>query len=110
MTYEGNYNARPRHLTGRRATWPWCTTTGATIESLLVDVERAYTQVLSDGTQDESPSFAPNGEVIIFASRARVAGKAYCRLVSDRRPGAAAHRGDTEGDVREPAWSPFQNN
>ena len=73
----------------------------------VVDIERAYTRVLTDGSLDESPSFAPNGEVLIFASRS--GGRGYLTVVSvdgrfEQRIAA------TEGDVREPAWSPFPLN
>ena len=61
-------------------------------------------QLLSDTSDDESPSFAPNGRLIIYASRAQgrdvlmtttLDGKIRARLVS------------TSADVREPVWGPF---
>ena len=106
LTYEGNYNARPRISPDGRNLAVVHNDRG-NYRIALVDVERAYTQVLSDGTQDESPSFAPNGEVIIFASRQ--GRKGVLSLVST--DGRVQQRiADTDGDVREPAWSPFQNN
>ena len=59
---------------------------------------------LTDTTDDESPSFAPNGKLIIYATRAQgrdvlmtttLDGKIKARLVS------------TTADVREPVWSPY---
>ncbi len=106
LTYEGNYNARPRISPDGRSLAVVHNDRG-NYRIALVDVERAYTQVLSDGAQDESPSFAPNGEVIIFASRQ--GRKGVLSLVST--DGRVQQRiADTDGDVREPAWSPFQNN
>ncbi len=69
-----------------------------------VDVARGFTLVLSDGRLDESPSFAPNGETLIYATRE--AGKGVLATVS--ADGRIKQRiSALEGDVREPAWSPL---
>ena len=61
-------------------------------------------QTVSDTVDDESPSFAPNGKLIIYATRAggrdvlmttTLDGRIKARLVS------------TSADVREPTWGPF---
>jgi TolB protein len=72
-----------------------------------VDVERSYTQVLTEGSLDESPAFAPNGEMLIYASRQ--GGRGVLSTVSvdgrfEQRLAAA------KGEIREPAWSPFPLN
>ena len=68
------------------------------------DLSGGAPQVLSDTTDDESPSFAPNGRLIIYASRSQgrdvlmtttLDGKIRARLVS------------SNVDVREPVWGPF---
>jgi TolB protein len=106
LTYEGKYNARPRiSPDGKRLAVVH--NDRGNYRIAVVDVERAYTQVLSDGQQDESPSFAPNGEVIIYASR--LGRKGVLSLVSV--DGRVQQRiAASEGDVREPAWSPFLAN
>src|SRR6185436_19837677 len=73
----------------------------------LVDLARGFSQVLSDGRQDESPSFAPNGETLIYATRD--GGRGVLATVS--ADGKVRQRiPAVEGDVREPAWSPFRTN
>jgi TolB protein len=73
----------------------------------VVDVERGFTQVLSDGRLDESPSFAPNGETLIYATREGRRGV----LATVSADGRVRQRiSSVDGDVREPAWSPFQAN
>ena len=66
--------------------------------------ETEQLRVLSGGRLDESPSFAPNGSMILYATR------------EDGRGVLAAVSADgnvrqrlvlAEGDVREPAWSPL---
>ena len=60
---------------------------------------------VSHGRLDENPSFAPNGSMILYA--AREGGRGY--LVASSVDGETTQRlSITEGDVREPAWSPFR--
>ncbi len=70
----------------------------------VVDVAEAYTRVITEGALDESPSFAPNGEMLIYASQ--VGGRGVLSTVSvdgrfEQRLAAS------QGDIREPSWSPF---
>ena len=106
ITYEGKYNARPR-LSPDGKTLAVVHNDRGNYRIAVVDVERSYTQVLSDGAQDESPAYAPNGEVIIYASKA--GRKGVLSMVS--ADGRIQQRiASTEGDVREPSWSPFPLN
>ncbi len=61
--------------------------------------------MLSPGTLDESPSFAPNGSMVIYASRDGRRGVLYA-VSADARVRQRLVLAD--GDVREPAWSPFR--
>jgi TolB protein len=59
--------------------------------------------VLSRGNQDESPSFAPNGDTLIYASRDRRQGV----LATVSADGLITQRLKSDrGEVREPAWGP----
>lgn len=62
-------------------------------------------QTLSPGNLDESPSFAPNGSMIIYAAREGARGVLYA-VSADGRVRQRLVLAD--GDVREPAWSPFR--
>jgi TolB protein len=70
----------------------------------VVDIERAYTQVLTTGALDESPDFAPNGESLIYASRVGRQGVLASVTVDGRFEQRIAA---VEGEVREPAWGPL---
>ncbi|MEN8803015.1 MAG: Tol-Pal system protein TolB, partial [Thiogranum sp.] len=61
-------------------------------------------RVLSEGRLDESPSFAPNGSMIIYATETGHRG-VLAAVSSDGR----FHQQFSlrEGNVREPVWSPF---
>jgi TolB protein len=104
VTFEGGYNARPR-VSPDGKQLAVVTNDRGSYRIALVDLARGFSQVLTDGRQDESPSFAPNGETLIYATRE--GGRGVLATVSadgkvrQRIPAA-------EGDVREPAWSPFR--
>lgn len=68
------------------------------------DRETERLRVLSDGRLDESPSFAPNGSMVLYAARQN--GRDVLAAVS--ADGRIRQRLVlSEGDVREPAWSPM---
>ncbi len=60
---------------------------------------------LSPGSLDESPSFAPNGAMIIYAAREGSRGVLYA-VSADGRVRQRLVLAD--GDVREPAWGPYR--
>ena len=60
-------------------------------------------KLLSDGPLDESPSFAPGGAVVIYATQ----GPRGAELATVSVDGRVRQRLRQEGDVREPAWSPL---
>ncbi len=61
-------------------------------------------QILTEGRLDESPSFAPNGSMIIYATTGR-RGELAAVSVDGRIKQSLSY----QEDVREPAWSPFNN-
>ena len=106
VSFEGTYNARPR-LTPDGKQMAVVHNDRGNYRIALVGVDRGYTQVLSKGHLDESPSFAPNGETLIYATRDGRRGVLATVTVDGR-----IHQriSSLEGDVREPAWSPFRIN
>lgn len=70
----------------------------------VLDLESRELLVLSEGRQDESPSFAPNSDSLIYATRQ---GR-YGVLETVSADGLVRQRlASGQGDVREPVWSPF---
>lgn len=65
--------------------------------------ETGVLRVLSEGPLDESPSFAPNGSMILYATEYQGSG-ALAAVSADGR--VHQRLSVSEGDVREPAWSP----
>jgi TolB protein len=104
LTFQGNYNARPR-LSPDESELAFVTQEDGAYRIALMDLKgRGEMQVLTKGRFDVSPSFAPNGAMIIYASRDR--GRGILALVS--ADGRVQERlVASEGEVQEPAWSPF---
>jgi len=75
----------------------------------VMDVETGHLNVLTDGRLDESPSFAPNGSMIIYATTAKRHGQDRGFLAAVAVDGSVEQTLATEDEVWEPAWSPFNN-
>jgi TolB protein len=103
VTFEGSYNARPR-LAPDGKTLAVVTLDRGAYRIASVDLERRASRVLTAGRQDESPSFAPNGATLIYATRDGRHGVLATVSVDGRVQQRLA---GGEGDIREPAWSPY---
>jgi TolB protein len=104
VTFEGGYNARPRVAPDGRSLAVVTLDRGA-YRIAVVDLERRGARVLTSGRLDESPSFAPNGAMIIYGSRDGDRGVLATVSVDGRVQQRLA--GGT-GEIREPVWSPFR--
>jgi TolB protein len=103
VTFEGEYNARASYSAdGKMLTL----VSGAQgrYHAALLHLQSSVLQVLTDTPLDESPSFAPNGRMILYATDRGGRG-VLASVSSDGRVRQLLKL--QEGDVREPAWSPF---
>jgi TolB protein len=103
VTFEGSYNVSPRHSPDGKS-FTFIQRSGTRFNVATQDFATRQVQVLTDGLLDESPTFAPNGRMVLYATEVRGRGilsavssdgRVKQRLVSDA------------GDVREPAWGPL---
>jgi TolB protein len=104
LTFQGNYNARPR-VSPDESQLAFVTQEEGAYRIAVMDLKgHGDVQVLTKGQFDVSPSYAPNGAMIIYASRDR--GRGVLALVT---PDARVQERleSSEGGVQEPAWSPF---
>jgi TolB protein len=104
VTFEGSYNVSPRPSPDGR-TLAYITRNSGRFQVALQDLANRQVQIITDSDRDESPSFAPNGRMILLATV--VGGRGLLSAVSadgrfKQRLSAAAG-----ADVREPAWGPF---
>ena len=103
ITFEGTYNARAR-ISPEGDRLAVVHVDRGNYRIALVDPDTGLTQVLSNGSLDESPSFAPNGALIIYATQEGGRGV----LASVSTDGRIRQQiASVAGQVREPVWSPF---
>jgi TolB protein len=103
VTFEGSYNARPRlSADGKRLAVVH--NDRGNYRIAVMDIDGKNLSVLSRGRQDESPSFAPNSDTLIYATREGRNGV----LETVSADGQIRQKmASGQGDVREPVWSPF---
>ena len=103
VTFEGGYNVSPR-LSPDGRTLAYIARNAGKFQVALLDLENRQVQIVTDSDRDESPSFAPNGRMILHATV--IGGRGVLSAVS--ADGRVKQRlSATAGDVREPAWGPF---
>ena len=104
ITFEGRYNAAAsispdgKYITmvhGERGQF----------KIAQLELETGNLTVLTDGALDESPSFSPNGKMVLYASTRGNNGVLFAVSVDGR----AKHKlSDQTGDIREPVWGPYK--
>ena len=106
VSFDGSYNASPS-LSSDDKKLATAQGAGNTYRIALMDRSTggARWSMLSPGSLDESPSFAPNGAMLLYAAREGRRGVLYA-VSADGRVRQRLTLGD--GDVREPAWSPYR--
>ena len=105
LTFRGSYNALPRLLPdGQHMVYVHRTNGLFHIAKQSLDGENF--DILTQTTLDESPSIAPNGTMLIYATQDQ--GRGILSVVS--MDGRVKYRlPSISGDVREPAWSPYRD-
>jgi TolB protein len=103
ITFEGNYNARPR-ISADGKKLAMVTQSGGGYHIAVMDLATSNLHVLTHGRLDESPSFAPNGATILYSEREANRG-VLATIAVDGVTGMRLKA--DQGEVQEPAWGPF---
>ncbi|MBK7952986.1 MAG: Tol-Pal system protein TolB [Candidatus Accumulibacter sp.] len=103
VSFEGSYNVTPR-ISPDGKSMAFISRRDGSFRLSVMDLASRQVQVLTDSHKDESPSFSPNGRMILIATE--MGGRGVLSAVSiDGR--IKQRLSITAGDVREPAWGPF---
>lgn len=104
VTFTGNYNISPSLSPDGR--WlAYISRTGGGFKLQVMDLSNGAVQSVTDTTADESPSFAPNSRLIVYATQQQ-GREALMTTTLDGK--IKARLAGQSGDIREPGWGPFQ--
>ncbi len=103
LTFDGNYNARASYSPTSNQLTLVTRRDGRYNIGVLALADNSF-QALTDTQLDESPTFSPNGRMVLYATQVKGRGV----LASVTADGSVRQLFTfAEGDVREPAWSPY---
>jgi len=103
LTFEGSYNVSPQYRHDGKS-FTYIHRNNSQFNVAIQNLETRQVQLLTDSSFDESPSFAPNGKIILYATEIKGRG-ILAAVSSDGR--TRQELSTQEGDIREPAWGPL---
>jgi len=104
LTFDGKYSSRATFAPDGKSL-AFIYGNKGTYRTAVLDLDNNALRVLTKTTLDESPSFAPNGSMILYAT-SNAGGGTLAGVSTDGR--VRQELAAQLGDVREPAWSPFR--
>jgi len=105
VTFTGQYNASPSVVDAKGIKLAMVQGNGNVYRIAVLDRATSQSTLVSPGSQDEAPSFAPNGSMLLYAASEGIRGVLYAASADGR---VRQRLGLAEGDVREPAWGPYR--
>ncbi len=105
LTFDGNYNASAT-ISSDGKLMAYVSGNGNVYRIALMKLADKSYQVLTHGPLDESPEFAPNNSMVLFASQEKSRAVLAAVSVDGKHKQRLAF---TEGEVREPAWAPVRH-
>ncbi|SFM42868.1 Tol-Pal system beta propeller repeat protein TolB [Variovorax sp. OV329] len=104
VTFTGSYNISPAVSADGR--WlAYISRVGGGFKLYVMDLSSGTANAITDTTADESPSFAPNSKLIVYATQLQ-GREALMTTTLDGK--IKARLAGQAGDIREPDWGPFQ--
>lgn len=103
LTFSGNYNISPAPSPDGRLL-AYVSRVGGAFRLHVMDLGSGQVTALTETAADESPSFAPNSRLIIYATKLQ-GREALMTCTPDGR--VRTRLAGVSGDIREPDWGPF---
>ena len=104
VTFSGSYNISPAISPDGR--WlAYVSRIGGAYKLQLMELASGTVTSITDTTADESPSFAPNSRLIVYATQQQGKEALMTTTLDGKIKAKLTGAG---GDIREPDWGPFQ--
>lgn len=103
VTFTGTYNISPTISPDGRYL-AYISRIGGAFKLQVMELAGGTVNSITDTSNDENPSFAPNGRLIIYATRQQGREALMTTTVDGKIKARLAGQG---GDIREPDWGPF---
>ena len=103
VTFTGTYNISPA-LSANGRWMAYISRVGGAFKLFLMELSSGALRELTTTAADESPSFAPNSKLLMYATQQQ-GREALMTTTLDGK--VKARLGGQGGDIREPDWGPF---
>ena len=103
ITFEGSYNAKASYLPNEEGIIFVNRSANGLFHIALKYKKENFIRILTEAKMDESPSVAPNGNMVIYG----ITEEDQSMLAGFSLSGASFKLPASQGEVREPAWSDF---
>ena len=104
VTFSGTYNISPTVSPDGR--WlAYVSRVNGAFKLQVMELATGSVTAITDTSADESPSFAPNSRLIVYATQNQSKEALMTTTLDGKIKARLAGQG---GDIREPSWGPFQ--
>lgn len=103
LTFRGAFNARGTLSADGKKLALVHRPSGSNYKVAVQDLNSGVTNILTQTSLDESPSFSPNGQMVVYATREGSRGLLSIMSLDGR---FKMNLPSEQGEVREPAWAP----
>ncbi len=103
LTFKGAFNARGTLSADGKKVALVHRPAGSNYKVAIQDIATGITNILTPTSLDESPSFSPNGQMVVYATREGNRGLLAIMSTDGR---FRMNLPSEQGEVREPAWTP----
>ena len=104
VTFSGSYNISPA-ISPDGQYLAYISRVGGAYKLHVMDLKSGTASAITDTSADESPSFAPNSKLIVYATQQ---GGRDALMTTTLDGKIKARLAGKNGDIREPSWGPYQ--